>query len=120
MSKPISRPMHGLLTDYPYVALVSSAPSLVGFKNEPAAAILCRILSGTILISSFLTRAEWGVARVMPYKWHLILDTLGGLTALAAPWVLGFSGNARARNTFLAMGVFGLIAGNLSRPDEMD
>ncbi len=112
--------MHGLLTDYPYVALVSSAPGLVGFKDEKVASLLCRVLSGTILVSSFLTRAEWGIARVMPYKTHLFIDTLGGLTALMAPFVFGFSGNARARNTFLLMGVFGLIAGTMSRPDESD
>lgn len=112
--------MHGLLTDYPYIALVSSAPELVGFKDEKSAALLCRLLSGMIMASSFLTRAEWGIARVMPYKWHLVLDTAGGLTALVAPWLLGFSGNAKARNTFLVMAVFGLCAGLLSRPDEMN
>ena len=26
MTKPISRPMHGLLTDYPYVLIVGTAP----------------------------------------------------------------------------------------------
>ncbi|HEX8464221.1 MAG TPA: hypothetical protein VF627_06335 [Abditibacterium sp.] len=56
---------------------------------------------------------------VMPFKMHLVLDTLGGLTGLAAPWVFGFSKNAKARKTFLAMGVFGLVAGLLSEPDEM-
>ncbi len=120
MKKPISRQMHGLLTDYPYMALVSSAPNLAGFKDEKTAALLCRALSGTIMLSSFLTRAEWGIAKVMPYKLHLMLDTLGGLTALTAPWLFGFSNNSRARNTFLLMGVFGLIAGNLSQPDESD
>lgn len=120
MEKPISRPMHGLLTDYPYMALVSSAPELVGFKDEKSAALMCRVLSGTIMLSSFLTRAEWGIARVMPYKLHLNLDTLGGLTALSAPWALGFSNNSRARNTFIVIGIFGLIAGLLSQPDEME
>lgn len=119
MKKPLSRPMHGLLTDYPYIALVSSAPELVGFQNEKKAALLCRLLSGTIMLSSFLTRAEWGIARVMPYKMHLLLDALGGLTALGAPWALGFSNNAKARNTFLVMGLFGLMAGLLSQPEEM-
>lgn len=56
----------------------------------------------------------------MPYKMHLVLDTLGGLTALSAPWLLGFSKNTRACNTFLVIGVFGLIAGLMSQPEEMD
>ena len=118
MSKPISRPMHGF-TDYPYVAAVSSAPELFGFEDEAAAVRMCRVLSGGILVSSILTRAEWGFVRVMPYKTHLVLDVLGGATALAAPWLMGFSGNKRARNTFIAIGAFGLMAGLLSRPEEM-
>ena len=59
MTKPISRPWHGL-TDYNYIALVSAAPTL-----------------------------------------------------------FGFAGNPKARNAFLAFGVFGLMAGTLSQPDEM-
>ena len=119
MTKPISRVMHGILTDYPYIATVSSAPKLLGFEDEEKAALLCRLLSGTILVSSILTRAEWGWLKVMPYKMHLALDTLGGVTALSAPFALGFSKNPRARNFFLAIGVFGLIAGLLSDPEEM-
>ncbi|RZK24471.1 MAG: hypothetical protein EOO56_01210 [Hymenobacter sp.] len=118
MNQPISRRQHAF-TDYPYVPLVASAPDLVGFKEEKAATALCHVLSSTVLISSLFTRAEWGPIRVMPYKAHLAIDTLGGLTALTAPWVFGFAKNKKARNTFLAIGVFGLIAGLLSKPEEM-
>ncbi len=118
MSKPISRRAHAF-TDYSYAPLVASAPDLVGFTEEKTASTLCHVLSGTILVSSLFTRAEWGPIRVMPYKAHLAIDTVGGLTALTAPWLFGFAKNKKARNTFLAMGVFGLIAGLLSQPDEM-
>ena len=118
MDKPISRRQHAF-TDYSYVPLVASAPDLVGFRDEKAATILCHVLSSTVLISSLFTRAEWGPIRVMPYKAHLAIDTVGGLTALTAPWLFGFAKNRKARNTFLAMGVFGLIAGLLSQPEEM-
>ena len=118
MFQPISRRQHAF-TDYSYAPLVASAPELVGFTEEKAATTLCHILSGTILISSLFTRAEWGPIRVMPYKAHLAIDTLGGLTALTAPWVFGFAKNKKVRNTFLVMGVFGLIAGLLSKPEEM-
>lgn len=118
MNKPISRRQHAF-TDYSYVPLVASAPDVVGFTAEKTATTLCHVLSTTILVSSLFTRAEWGPIRVMPYKAHLALDTLGGLTALTAPWVFGFAANKKARNTFLAMGVFGLIAGLLSKPEEM-
>ena len=118
MNRPISRPMHGF-ADYPYVAAVSSAPKLFGFEDEVVAARLCRVLSGGVLLSSVLTRAEWGFVRVVPYRTHLMLDMLVSAGTLAAPWLLGFAGHSRARNTFLAMGGFGLLAGLLSRPEEM-
>lgn len=118
MNQPISRKQHGF-TDYSYVPLVASAPELVGFTDNPTATTLCRVLSGGILASSLFTRAEWGLVKVMPYKTHLTLDTLNGALAAAAPWLFGFSENARARNTFLAIGAFGLMAGLLSRPEEM-
>ena len=118
MSKPISRPWHGL-TDYNYIAVVSASPKEFGFKDEKNAVLLTRVLTTTILVSSIFTRAEWGFLRVMPYKTHLVLDALGGTLALGAPWLFGFSGNAKARNAFIAFGVFGILAGTLSKPDEM-
>ena len=118
MTKPISRPLHGL-TDYNYIALVSAAPKELGFEDEKSAVLMTRILTITILVSSIFTRAEWGFLKVMPYKAHLVLDALGGGLALSAPWLLGFAGNAKARNAFIAIGIFGILAGTLSQPDEM-
>lgn len=118
MPKPISRLQHAFL-DYPYVAAVSIAPQSLGFAEEKNAALLCRILATAALLSSIFTRAEWGFLRVMPYRAHLVVDTLSGVTALAAPWLFGFAQNARARNTFLVMGAAGLVAGLLSEPQEM-
>lgn len=118
MNQPISRRQHAF-TDYSYVPLVAAAPDLVGFREERAATTLCYVLSSSVLVSSLFTRAEWGLVRVIPYKAHLAFDALGGLTALSAPWLFGFAKNRKARNTFLAIGVFGLLAGLLSKPEEM-
>ena len=118
MNKPITRVQHGF-TDYSYIPLVASAPRLVGFSHNKTATTLCYVLSSTILASSLVTRAEWGAFKVMPYKAHLVLDVVGGLAGLSAPWLFGFAKNRRARNTFLAAGVFGLLAGLLSKPEEM-
>jgi hypothetical protein len=76
----------------------------MGFTENKAATTLCHVLSGTVLVSSLFTRAEWGPIPIMPYKAHLAIDTLGGLTALTAPWLFGFAKNRKARNT-LVLGV---------------
>lgn len=120
MDKPISRQMHGLVTDYPYVAFVSTAPETIGFNEEKTAAALCRVMSVGILLSSLLTRAEWGLLPAISFKAHLALDVANGLFALGAPWLFGFSDNERARNTFLAMGAVGIFAGTMSQPKEME
>ena len=111
--------MHGLIADYPYVALVGTAPETVGFADEKAATRLCRVMSGGVLLSALLTRAEWGVVRVIPFKTHLALDLASGILAFGAPYLFGFSKNKRARNVFLAMGAAGVVAGFFTQTKEM-
>ncbi|MGV3540373.1 MAG: hypothetical protein ACO1OQ_11210 [Rufibacter sp.] len=111
--------MHGI-AEVGYIPAVASAPESVGFTEEETATTLCRAISGMALVSALVTKAEWGAVKVMPYKLHLGIDFATSVFALAAPWLFGFAGNEKARNTFLAMGVTGLVVGALSRPDEMD
>ena len=118
MDKPISRRAHGF-TDFSYVPLVAFAPRIVGFQDDKTPATLCEVFSCGILGSALFTRAEWGAIRVIPFKVHLVLDVTAGLTALSSPWLFGFAQNKRARNTFVAMGVFSLLAGLLSKPNNM-
>lgn len=118
MHQPISRQAHGL-ADLAYVPMVAAAPKLFGFEEEKAAATACYALSGMALVSGLLTRAEWGAVKVLPFKAHLALDFVNSVAALAAPWLLGFAHNERARNAFLGIGAVGLTAGLLTRPEEM-
>ncbi|GHF43183.1 hypothetical protein HNQ07_002014 [Deinococcus metalli] len=118
MARPISRPVHGV-ADYAYVAAVFAAPNLLGFEDEPRAVLLCRALSAGILVSTVLTRAEWGVVRVVPFRAHLALDMLVSVATVGAPWLLGFAHHRRARSTVVAVGLFGLGVALLSRPEEL-
>lgn len=118
MSKPISRRMHGFI-EHNYIAAVATAPQTVGFEDEETAVMLTRVFSSGVLVTSILTRAEWGMIRAIPYKAHLTIDLVSSIAALAVPWLFGFSRNERARNTFLTMGVSGIIVGLLSEPQEM-
>ena len=120
MSHPISREMHGPIADYPYAAAIATAPETVGFVDEsPTATTLCRAMGGAVLATSMMTRAEWGVIPVIPFKAHVAMDSGVSLFALAAPWVFGFADNERARNTFLAAGAVGLLASAMTKPEEM-
>ena len=101
------------------MALVAAAPKLAGFSDDSVPTRLAHAFSGTTLAASALTRAEQGVAKVLPFRAHLALDKDAGLLALAGPWLFGFSRNRAARNTFLAMGAIALVASSLTRPEEM-
>jgi hypothetical protein len=119
MNKPIPRQLHAVL-DYSYAALFSAAPELVGFTNEEVAARLSRLVSGGVLTTSLLTRYELGLIRVLPFKAHLAADVAVGLLTLGAPFLFGFSGNKKARNFFVGLGAFSIMAGLLTEPKEMD
>jgi hypothetical protein len=99
--------------------VVAAAPALADFKDQPTANALTRLLSGGVLASALMTRAEWGLFKVVPYKAHLAADATVGVFSLAAPWLFGFSEHQKARNTFLALGAISLVASLLSKPEEM-
>jgi len=119
MQKLISRRQHGF-TDYSYIPLALALPKLAGFQETaPKAAMLTRVLASNILASSIFTRAEWGIIKKIPFKTHLVLDVAVGAFAASAPWLFGFAKNKAARNSFLLLGAFGLLAGTLSKPEEL-
>ena len=119
MKQPIPRPLHGV-TDYSYAAAIAAAPHVAGFSDDKKATLLCGVIGAGTLLTSLFTRYELGLVRVLPFKAHLVGDFLTGLASLSAPWLLGFSDNPKARNTFVGFGVFAILAALLTQPDEME
>ena len=119
MKKLISRQTHGV-ADYGYAALFAAAPELVGFTDEATPARLSRLVSGGVLLTSLFTRYELGLVKVLPFKAHLAADVAVGLATLGAPFLFGFSRNKKARNFFVGLGAFSIMAGLLTEPKEMD
>jgi hypothetical protein len=117
MNKPISKNLHGLI-DYSYAVIVPLLPEIAGFKNKESAKLLCRGLGAGAVSYSLLTKARWGLIRILPFKAHLAIDLSVSCLALAAPWLLGFSGNSTARNAVLATGLVGLAATLLTNQKE--
>lgn len=119
MKKPITRRQHGAI-DYAYGAIVALLPELVKFKDAKTPTTLCRTLATGAFAYSLLTKAEWGVAKVIPFKTHLTIDFTTSLFAIGAPWLLGFSGNTKALNTLIGVGLAGLTASLLTQREEME
>lgn len=118
MIRFLPRRAHGAI-DYLYAAAVAAAPSVAGFRGDPTPTWLAYALALGVIAASLVTRYEWGVWRLLPYRLHLIGDAAFGLLALAAPFLFGFSSDSAARDTFLAAGAFSVLAAALSRPGEM-
>lgn len=118
MQQPISRAQHGIL-DWIYAPTLAALPNVAKFDNDSGPASAARIMAGAATVSTVFTRFEAGLVRVIPFKVHLGLDVAMSVFAVAAPWLLGFKDDARARNAFIGVGLFGLAVGALTRPEEM-
>lgn len=100
MQKPITPFAHGIL-DYLTVGTVAAAPKLMDFPDEAANA--CYALAGIYAGTSMMTDYPLAVKKAIPFKAHGIAEIAIGALLPALPFVLGFAGNARARNFFLAL-----------------
>ena len=119
MRKLISRQTHGVL-DYGYAALISAAPAIFDYKDEETATTLSRVVGSGVALTSLMTRYELGMISVLPFKAHLDADIVAGLFTMTAPFLFGFSQNKRARNVFVGMGAFSVLAGLITEPKEMN
>lgn len=77
------------------------------------------MISGGTLAYTLLTRAEWGLFKIIPFKAHLATDFTAGIFTLSASWLFKFAENKKARNTFLALGITSVVASLLTEPEEM-
>ncbi len=113
MIKGITKKQH-VCADYSYVPLVLLAPAIAKFEEDKVASRICRSFALSSLGVSLLTDAKWGLVKLIPYKTHAIIDVATGALALAAAVTPPICEHKRARNTFLIMGITGLVVGALS------
>ena len=88
----VTRKIHALL-DYPVAVSLFAMPFILGLgATNPAAKWLSVATGIAAFVLTLLTDHETGVIRVLPYRLHVAVDRLVGVTFLAAPFVLGFGG----------------------------
>ena len=114
----ISRPIHAAL-DYIYGVTALLAPKIVGFEDEPAARAVSQIAGAGAIATGLVSKHEGGLVKVVPFNTHLKLEVATGLFYVAAPWLLGFSHHARARNSIVGLGLLELAVVALTKPDEL-
>ncbi len=90
--KFVTKEIHAYL-DYPVALALIGLPFLLGLGESNPLALQLSVATGiAALILTILTDHHLGVIRVIPYKIHLIVDFLVGVTFAIAPFLLAFEG----------------------------
>lgn len=85
----ISTKIHGYL-DYIMGATLILLPLILNIP-EGAASTLLVVLGAGVIVYSLVTDYELGLFKILAMKTHLIIDLMGGILLIAAPWLFGFA-----------------------------
>ncbi|MGI9419993.1 MAG: hypothetical protein ACR2RA_19385 [Geminicoccaceae bacterium] len=109
---------HGLV-DYTAAAGLILLPFILNLGASTPLAFWLSVAAGiTVIGYSLLTSYSYGVAAVVPFKVHLIIDFVAAAAFAAVPFVLGFQGIDAAYYWTLAAAVFLIVA--VSQVSETD
>ncbi|WP_298758236.1 hypothetical protein [uncultured Psychroserpens sp.] len=90
--KFITKRIHAYL-DYPVAVALIGLPFLLSLGSSNALALQLSVATGiAALILTLLTDHHLGVFRVIPYKYHLIVDFLVAIVFITAPFIFSFKG----------------------------
>ena len=102
--------LHGL-GDYAAAAVLIVAPFFLGIKEQSMIAHWASIAGGVgLIVYSLLTDYTYSVAKVIPFKTHLIFDSLAGLVLIALAFVLNLEGIAQVYMIVMGAGVLVVVA----------
>ena len=88
----VTKTVHSYI-DYPVALSLTALPFVLGLGTVNPLAKWLSVATGiAAFVLTVFTDHQTGVFRVLPYKFHVAVDRLVGLTFLAAPFVFGFTG----------------------------
>lgn len=101
----ILKPLPHAVIDYAWAATMMAAPWLFGFSKNRRATINAVGSGAAILGLSLMTRYPLGVAKVVSFPTHGVIETVAAMMTAAAPWTLGFAEKRSARWTHVLSGL---------------
>lgn len=108
--KFLTAKLHGL-GDYAAAAVLIVAPFFIGLKEQSMIAHWASIAGGIgLIVYSLLTDYTYSVAKVIPFKIHLVFDSLAGLVLIALAFVLKLEGIAQIYMIVMGAGVLLVVA----------
>ncbi len=111
MWKPISTKMHAML-DLATAGMALTLPRMLDCSDRLRTGMTCMAL--TKLAYGLMTRHELGVVKKIPMKAHLVLDTVGGATMAALPFMVDEE-DPQAITCCVAMGMLDVAAAPLTQ-----
>ena len=108
--KFLTAKLHGL-GDYAAAAVLIVAPFFLGLKEQSMIAHWASITGGVgLIVYSLLTDYTFSAANVIPFKVHLVLDSVAGLVLIALAFVLNLEGIAQGYMIVMGAGVLLVVA----------
>lgn len=108
--------LHGIV-DYLAAAALITMPFVLGLgESSPIAKWLAVATGFAVIVVSLLTDYKLAIARVLPFKGHLAIDTAAAITFLLAPSLFGFTGIDAWYYWLNAIAVFAVVG--LSRTED--
>jgi hypothetical protein len=104
---PVPALVHGII-EYVAAILFIAAPFIFGFDDDTAVAASL-IVGVIVLIIAATTAWQTGLISSIPVQAHVVLDYVVAIFLIAAPFVLGFSGDGTAAAFFIVLGVVHLL-----------
>jgi hypothetical protein len=114
---PISRRNHGIL-DYVVGIILILSPKLFGFNATGIPERIPIILGIAALVYSLFTDYELGLFKLLPFRVHIVLDVLNGLTLAASPWIFHFADRVWIPHLVLGLLELGVVL--LTQVDATD
>ena len=88
----VTKTIHAYL-DYPVALALMILPFLLQLGSADPLAFWLSVTAGAAaLMLTIFTDHQFGLIRVIPYKAHIAVDFLVGVTFLLAPFLFGFTG----------------------------
>ncbi|MFS4457297.1 hypothetical protein [Maribacter sp. 2304DJ31-5] len=90
--KFVTKRIHAFL-DYPVAIALIALPFILGLGSSNPLALQVSVATGVAaFILTLLTDHHLGVLRVIPYKFHLIVDFLVAIVFIIVPFIFSFKG----------------------------
>ena len=102
--------LHGL-GDYAAAIVLIVAPFMLGIREQSPIAHWFSVAGGTgLIIYSLLTEYTYSAVKAIPFRLHLVFDSLAGAAFVLLPFVLGLDGLAKAYLIVMGAGVLLVVA----------